>query len=502
MRSALFVDFDNVFSGLARLGPAYAEAFARNPTRWMQWLTETVAHPPGVDTDAKRRILVRRCYLNPEPYKRFRIGFSRAGFEIVDCPPMTTAGKTSTDIHMVLDMVDVLQSPTRYDEFIVFSADADFTPVLRKLRREDRRTTIFAAGATSASYDASADLILDPEAFIREGLGLDEDDTAPQAPDLESLVAQAEAVVWRTVDQADRPVPLPALTKALAVNVPALPHTGWAGKGTFLALLKSLPLAPLRIDREQNVLLDPRRLGRPAGEPPAPTPALPKPGAEERQEATAAVIEQLARLIVDEVAASSRPIAVARLAQLARARLPAIEADWLGHGSWKKLLEGVRPPGVQIVWSQLAGYALDPQRHSLDLSAAVPGGDAASDAEPRPPAIAPLLEAAGLPLLPAGRYRLLLQALSQALDVQPFSLAAVTKRMRDDCQDRHAPVSREHCNTLVRSLLFNGFLPDTDAHDLEALATRVCDVVAAAAGREGIRVDDADRVALNEWVMG
>lgn len=40
-------------------------------------------------------------------------------------------GKTSTDIHMVLDIIDLLQHETHYDEFIVFSADADFTPVLR-----------------------------------------------------------------------------------------------------------------------------------------------------------------------------------------------------------------------------------------------------------------------------------------------------------------------------------------------------------------------------------
>ena len=48
---------------------------------------------------------------------------------------MTSEGKTSTDIHMVLDIVDLLQHQVHYDEFIVFSADADFTPVLRKLRR-------------------------------------------------------------------------------------------------------------------------------------------------------------------------------------------------------------------------------------------------------------------------------------------------------------------------------------------------------------------------------
>jgi NYN domain len=171
MKSALFVDFDNVYSGLKRLDGAFAETFAAEPMRWLDWITGQLQIPLEPAASVKRRILVRRCYLNPVMYQRYRFGFSKAGFEIIDCPPMTTAGKTSTDIHMVLDMVDVLQSDTRYDEFIVFSADADFTPVLRKLRRNDRRTTIFAAGATSAAYDASSDLIIDPDAFISQALG-------------------------------------------------------------------------------------------------------------------------------------------------------------------------------------------------------------------------------------------------------------------------------------------------------------------------------------------
>ncbi len=95
-------------------------------------------------------MLVRRCYLNPQAYQRFRPSFNLAGFEIVDCPALTSEGKTSTDIHMVLDIVDLLQHETHYDEFIVFSADADFTPVLRKLRRWDRRTTVLAIGFPSA----------------------------------------------------------------------------------------------------------------------------------------------------------------------------------------------------------------------------------------------------------------------------------------------------------------------------------------------------------------
>ena len=171
MRSAVFVDFDNVFSQLRQLQPEAAERFARHPSEWIGWLTTSLPLPqPAPEGDA-RRLLVRRCYLNPNWYQAYRHAFLRAGFEIVDCPPVTSQGKTSTDIHMVLDIIDVLQAETRCDEFIVISADADFTPVLRRLRRHDRRTTVLAIGFPSAAYQASADLLIDERIFLRDALG-------------------------------------------------------------------------------------------------------------------------------------------------------------------------------------------------------------------------------------------------------------------------------------------------------------------------------------------
>jgi uncharacterized LabA/DUF88 family protein len=83
-------------------------------------------------------------------YQAYRHAFVRAGSEIIDCPPVTSHGKTSTDIYMGLDIVDLLQHGTRCDEFIVFSADADFKPVLRKLRRHDRRTSVLAIGLSAS----------------------------------------------------------------------------------------------------------------------------------------------------------------------------------------------------------------------------------------------------------------------------------------------------------------------------------------------------------------
>jgi len=45
MKSALFVDFDNVYSQLRLVQPEAAERFARHPLDWIGWLTESLALP-------------------------------------------------------------------------------------------------------------------------------------------------------------------------------------------------------------------------------------------------------------------------------------------------------------------------------------------------------------------------------------------------------------------------------------------------------------------------
>lgn len=505
LKSALFVDFDNVYSGLRRLDMAYAEAFASDPLRWLNWVTTQLAMPLAPEAPVRRRILVRRCYLNPVMYQRFRFGFSKAGFEIIDCPPMTSAGKTSTDIHMVLDMVDVLQSPTHYDEFIVFSADADFTPLLRKLRRDDRRTTIFAAGATSASYDASSDLIIDPDAFVSEALGFGDEDNTPAAPpDFEGLLSQAEALIWSVMDKSPEPIMLPALTRILATQVPGLTDSRWAGRGTFTGFLRDLTLDPLRIDRENNWLYDPRRLRGAAAEvprgvradaPPGPTvTATPVTPSDPRA--------QIERLLAEAVASSARPVAVARLAHLVRQHIPGIDTDWLGHGTFKRLLETLHPPGVEISWSHLGGHALDPQRHSADFlnqSAATAGDQPSRD--PRWPQVAPMLQVANLPAMPGYKYRAVLQALSTALAEGPYALAHTSKRIHELCLDAHVSVSRPDIHALLRALLFNGFDPTTAPSSFDDLVATTCGVALAACEREGMTISDADRAVLLGWVV-
>lgn len=304
MKSALFIDFDNVYSALRHLDINYAERFARQPLDWLDWLTNNLPLPEHAPAGSNiRRLLVRRCYFNPHVYQRFRPNFNRAGFETIDCPPMTTEGKTSTDIHMVLDMVDLLQHETRFDEFIVFSADADFTPVLRKLRRSDRRTTVLAVGFPSAAYQASADLLIDTDTFVRDALGGSEDYDASPAPaprtplsqqwntpvqtpalmaptymlsaplvpsaQFDDIRALATHIIRTEVAASELAVPLARLASKLPMQVPGLDGASWIGLGSFRRFIETLSLEPLLLDWSHSggFLYDPQRHARP--QPPA-----------------------------------------------------------------------------------------------------------------------------------------------------------------------------------------------------------------------------------------
>ncbi|MFS0699177.1 NYN domain-containing protein, partial [Cellulomonas sp. 179-A 4D5 NHS] len=162
LRCALFVDFDNVYIGLQRLDPAAAEAFAAHPGDWLRALEQG----SDIDGDFTRRFLVRACYLNPSVFSQFRPNFTRAGFSVVDCPSLTQQGKSSADINLVLDAVDALSAQTRYDEFVILSADADFTPLALRCRAADRRVTIVTAGPAASAYRAVADTVVTADELV------------------------------------------------------------------------------------------------------------------------------------------------------------------------------------------------------------------------------------------------------------------------------------------------------------------------------------------------
>ena len=473
----------------------------------MKWLAEKLPLPPYVNEGARRRILVRRCYLNPSVYQRYRFNFSQSGFEIVDCPPMTMAGKTSTDIHMVLDMVDVLQHSTYYDEFIVFSADADFSPVLRKLRRSDRRTTVLAAGQTSSAYQASADLMIDPDDFIGDALGFDDQGAESEErsrniklPPNQGQIQQAERIVHQTVDFAEAPVPLMRLAQVLGSEMPNFKDSGWADAQSFRNFLKQLSLAPLIIDDVNATILDPRRL---RSDKVNEQPEIIKLSSSDVHQSEPTLTAR--DIIFQEVAGSNRPVSCAMLAQVVKSRATDVGPNWSGHGSFRRFLESLALDDLKMEWRSHGGVVLDPLRHKLpdDFKAASEKPDEAWQArELLWTQVSPVFSMSNLPALSPRKYGVALACLSQSLQDSEFSLLETGKRVFDLIVARQEGVSRRDVNQLIRAMVFGGFVPVPGATDVKSLTVVVCGIGLAACAREGMVVDDSLRAAVFNWIGG
>jgi hypothetical protein len=156
----MFVDFDNVFTGLQALDPLAAKRFAEDPKHWADALSSGSS---GEDT---RRFLIRNGYLNPVVSSKYRPYGTRAGFRVIDCPSLTQRGKSSTDINLVLDAMDALSGNVGIEEFFIASADADFTSLIQRFRAADRMTTVIAAGAVAFAYREMADHVVESHDFV------------------------------------------------------------------------------------------------------------------------------------------------------------------------------------------------------------------------------------------------------------------------------------------------------------------------------------------------
>jgi NYN domain len=159
---------------------------------------------------------------------------------------LTAQLKNSADIRMVMDVRDYLTHDTYFDEFVILSGDADFTPVLHRLRAHARRTVIFANDFTAQPYTAICDGEVresDLLNLLLEGRLPGQADTAPAVLTAsihnEDLARDIIGEVVNAVRSAAGPMPLEALADR-AIRVLGHDRTvggNWAGTGGFRDLL-------------------------------------------------------------------------------------------------------------------------------------------------------------------------------------------------------------------------------------------------------------------------
>ncbi|MET0817053.1 MAG: NYN domain-containing protein, partial [Solirubrobacteraceae bacterium] len=191
-------------------------------------------------------------------------------------------GKTSTDIHMVMDILDTLQDYEHITEYIVLSGDADFTPVLNRLRARDKRTAVLSVGPAAAAYRAAADRVLAENDFVDVGLGMGvvpETGAPPAMPPAEFGDLRTDVIdtVREIVAAAPGPLALAQVAHQVRAKFnPQIDETDWAGVGTFKGLLLSANGLGLEMTAGAGgYIYDPARPERPPGAADDPIAAIP-----------------------------------------------------------------------------------------------------------------------------------------------------------------------------------------------------------------------------------
>jgi hypothetical protein len=87
----------------------------------------------------KGRIVYKRAYCDWGRYRNAVRDFHMHGVEMVDIPQSKMSGKNSADIRMVVDALDLCYAKGHIDIFALLSGDSDFSPLVSKLKENDKR---------------------------------------------------------------------------------------------------------------------------------------------------------------------------------------------------------------------------------------------------------------------------------------------------------------------------------------------------------------------------
>ncbi len=488
VRTAVFVDFDNIYLGLRDQDPKAAEAFANNVDRWDNWIRESL--PLSGSAPARRDILMRRCYLNPRSFHHYRSFFTLSAYEVRDCPPLTAGGKTSTDIHMVMDILDALGHETRFDEFVLLSGDADFTPVLVRLRAHDRRTAVLAVGPASAAYKKSCDCLIDVDDFLGDATG-----HAPPADAFGDVFLNrvADAVLERAsrFGRVERPELLNVFLRFSEFK-----GSNWFGHYGQESLVRHL--CRLRPDlAEVNGALESAARARPS----APDGA--EGSAEGRDGACApeALRGRIVQAVEEIVKASPHPLPLAKLANEVRNRLgeEVRATNYAGAGTFKALLQAADLPTCRLTTGGLP-YVYDPERHQAP---AAPGGGAI---DPDVPGLDPFArrvhQITGAPLLSGADYEALFRAIFEEVRNTPYSRTGTSKAVRDACAGGGVLVARADVSHVLQGLYYAGAFQGTATPaGPEDLARAFARNVEHRCREAELRISDEERSLLNRWLV-
>ena len=137
-KQALFIDFENIALGLRD---------SKHKTFEITLILKRLVE--------KGKIMVKRAYADWEHYKEYKRPFHEAAIELIDIPQKKYSGKNSADIRLVVDAMDLAHGKEHLDTFVIVSGDSDFSPLVSKLRENNKY--VIGLGVKNSSSELLVD---------------------------------------------------------------------------------------------------------------------------------------------------------------------------------------------------------------------------------------------------------------------------------------------------------------------------------------------------------
>jgi uncharacterized protein (TIGR00288 family) len=145
----------------------------------------------------KGNVVVKKAYCDWERYRTAVRGLHEAAFELIEIPHVSYSGKNSADIRLVVDALDLCYTKSHVDVFVIISGDSDFSPLVSKLRENNKQ--VIGLGVKNSS----SHLLIDncDEFIYYDDLVRSQQRKAP-AKAKKAKIAQAKAAPAETAGKA------------------------------------------------------------------------------------------------------------------------------------------------------------------------------------------------------------------------------------------------------------------------------------------------------------
>lgn len=220
---AVFIDFENLAIGVRQM---------RGGKFQIQLVLKRLLE--------KGRIVLKRAYCDWTNYQDAMREFHAQGVEMIDIPQSKVSGKNSADIRMVVDALDLCYSKEHIDAFALVSGDSDFSPLVSKLKENNKR--VIGCGVKVSTSDlliSNCDEFIYYDDLIRKAKKTTATRKKSKTEDKKQEAFDRVVEVLQSIEQDYDPLWGSTLKQAIRRVYPGF-NEGYYGYGSFSDLLEDL----------------------------------------------------------------------------------------------------------------------------------------------------------------------------------------------------------------------------------------------------------------------